>query len=184
MFELFIVAPEKQEAIPCINLSGFIEYIILGNNFSIPNGEIPTPIPNTFNPFIIQKLTFLTILWVSDVEKSPSVITNKKSGCSVFLELWRLYAALIADAKSVFLMFLLSKSNTIGHIWDFSESISKVFFSEQTIIGLGFPEIIKSKQGRSIAPNALNNIWIVFQVCWLDNWLKHETEESITTVTP
>ena len=64
-------------------------------------------------------------------------------------------------------MFILSKSNTIGHIVDFSESISKVFFSEQTIKGFGFPEIIKSKQDKSIATNALNNFWIVVQVCYL-----------------
>ena len=64
--------------------------MILGNSFSIPKGEIPTPMPKTFNPFIMQKLTFFTILCTSDDEKRPSVTTNRKSGCSDFLELCRL----------------------------------------------------------------------------------------------
>jgi len=35
----------------------------------------------------MQNVTFLMILCVSDEEKIPSVTTNRKSGCSVFLEL-------------------------------------------------------------------------------------------------
>ena len=79
--------PEKTEEIPSINFSGLKEYIIFGNNSLIPKGEIPTPIPNTFNPLDIQNITFFIILSLSDKENNPSVITNKKSGCSDFLEL-------------------------------------------------------------------------------------------------
>ena len=64
-----------------------------------------------------------------------------------------------------------------------SERISNEFFSEHKIYGFGFPVIIKSKQGKSIGPKELNNICIVFHVCWFDKGLKHDIEESIITVT-
>ena len=54
--------------------------------------------------------------------------------------------------------------NNTGHICDFSESISRDFFSEHNTYGLGLLEIIKSKKGKSIEPKELNNICIVFHV--------------------
>ena len=65
---------------------------------------------------------------------------------------------------------------------EFSSRISKVFFSEQIILGFGFPDIIKSKQFKSIEPNEFNNVLIVCQVCLIDKGPKHEFEGSIITV--
>ena len=70
----------------------------------------------------------------------------------------KIISLLIAEAKSVVLVFLFNKLNRIGHICDFSERISNVFFSEQITYEFGLPEIIKSKQGKTIEPKALNNI--------------------------
>ena len=49
------------------------------------------------------------------------------------IELCKLKAALIVEAKSLFSQLLKSNSNKIGHIFYFSERISKVFFSEHKI---------------------------------------------------
>jgi hypothetical protein len=66
------------------------------------------------------------------------------------IELCKLKAALIVEAKSLFSQLLKSNSNKIGHIFYFSERISKVFFSEHTIYGFGLPDMIKWKQGKSV----------------------------------
>ena len=70
---------------------------------------MPTPIPIAFIPSLLNLLIFLIILFLSDNEKSPSVIIYYNSGDLDFLKLWRLSAILIDEAKSVFFIFLVHK---------------------------------------------------------------------------
>ena len=64
--------------------------------------------------------------------------------------------------------------------WKYIQSI----FPEYIAYGLGLPDTIKLKQGKSIAPIALSNSCIVLKVCLRDNRLKHDIEESMITATP
>ena len=69
-------------------------------------------------------------------------------------------------------------------MFDLWSSVCNVPTSEHKIVGCGFPETMRSKQGRSSAANEERTVLIVNNVWAADKLNRHDIDGSIMTETP